>query len=231
MSDPLLSVVAPIYNEGDGVDRFVRRMDRGARRGRPAVRTGPGRRRLGRRLVGAGRPARPADERVRGMQLSRNFGKESAVLAGLEHAAGDVVVVIDSDLQHPPTAIPAMVQLLAGRRARGGGGQAQPHRAVGREPAGRQAVQRDLHPADHGGPGERDRLPAAQPRRRWTRCCGCPSTRRSSAAPAAGSASAAPPWRSTSTTARAGRPAGRSGRCSGSPSTGSPRSPRRRCTW
>jgi glycosyltransferase involved in cell wall biosynthesis len=51
-----------------------------------------------------------ADDRVRGVQLSRNFGKEPAVLAGLEHAAGDAVVVIDSDLQHPPSAIPAMVQ-------------------------------------------------------------------------------------------------------------------------
>jgi glycosyltransferase involved in cell wall biosynthesis len=50
------------------------------------------------------------DERIRGVQLSRNFGKEQAVLAGLEHAAGDVVVVIDSDLQHPPTAIPAMLR-------------------------------------------------------------------------------------------------------------------------
>ena len=50
------------------------------------------------------------DERVRGLQLSRNFGKESAVLAGLEHAAGDAVVVIDSDLQHPPDVIPEMVR-------------------------------------------------------------------------------------------------------------------------
>jgi glycosyltransferase involved in cell wall biosynthesis len=50
------------------------------------------------------------DPRVRGLRLSRNFGKEAALLAGLEHAAGDAVVIIDSDLQHPPSAIPAMVR-------------------------------------------------------------------------------------------------------------------------
>jgi glycosyltransferase involved in cell wall biosynthesis len=50
------------------------------------------------------------DARVRGVRLSRNFGKEAAVIAGLEHAAGDAVVVIDADLQHPPTAIPAMLE-------------------------------------------------------------------------------------------------------------------------
>ena len=65
-----------------------------------------------RRLVAAHRPATAGStRRVRGVQLSRNFGKEQAVLAGLEHAAGDAVVVIDSDLQHPPAAIPAMLRL------------------------------------------------------------------------------------------------------------------------
>src|SRR4029453_12882655 len=54
------------------------------------------------------------DDRVRGVQLSRNFGKEPALLAGLEHAAGDAIVVIDSDLQHPPAAIPAMLRLWRG---------------------------------------------------------------------------------------------------------------------
>lgn len=43
--------------------------------------------------------------------LNRNFGKEAAVHAGLMHAEGDAVVVMDSDLQHPPQLIPAMVEL------------------------------------------------------------------------------------------------------------------------
>lgn len=43
--------------------------------------------------------------------LNRNFGKEAAVHAGLTHAHGDAVVVMDSDLQHPPELVPNMVKL------------------------------------------------------------------------------------------------------------------------
>jgi glycosyltransferase involved in cell wall biosynthesis len=106
----LLSVVAPIYNEGPGVERFVRRLsevlgEAGLRYELVLVDDGSADDSWDRIVQQA-----LADDRVRGIQLSRNFGKEPAVLAGLEHAAGDAVVVIDSDLQHPPSAIPAMVQ-------------------------------------------------------------------------------------------------------------------------
>ena len=50
------------------------------------------------------------DARVRYLSLSRNFGQQAALTAGLEHARGDLVVTMDSDLQHPPAVIP---QLLA----------------------------------------------------------------------------------------------------------------------
>ncbi len=43
------------------------------------------------------------------LRFSRNFGKELAITAGLRHARGDAVVVIDADLQHPPEIIPDMV--------------------------------------------------------------------------------------------------------------------------
>ncbi len=48
---------------------------------------------------------------IRALRLSRNFGKESAVCAGLEHARGDAVIVMDADGQHPPSLIPEMVHL------------------------------------------------------------------------------------------------------------------------
>ena len=56
---------------------------------------------------------RLADDRgnVSVISLSRNFGKEAALCAGLENAAGDAVLVMDSDLQHPPERIPEMVRL------------------------------------------------------------------------------------------------------------------------
>ena len=43
------------------------------------------------------------------LQLSRNFGKEAALSAGLEASAGEVVVCLDADMQHPPTLIPQML--------------------------------------------------------------------------------------------------------------------------
>jgi glycosyltransferase involved in cell wall biosynthesis len=50
------------------------------------------------------------DPRVAVLDLSRNFGKEIAMSAGLDHAGGDAVVVIDADLQDPPECIPEMVR-------------------------------------------------------------------------------------------------------------------------
>lgn len=51
-----------------------------------------------------------SDPRVRVLRLSRNFGHQIAVTAGLEEATGDAVVIIDADLQDPPEIIPAMIQ-------------------------------------------------------------------------------------------------------------------------
>ncbi len=50
------------------------------------------------------------DPRVEVLDLSRNFGKEVAMTAGLDNARGDAVVVLDADLQDPPELIPAMIQ-------------------------------------------------------------------------------------------------------------------------
>ncbi len=52
------------------------------------------------------------DERVHLVSFSRNFGKEAAMLAGLEHANGDYVVLMDVDLQDPPSLLPKMLQYL-----------------------------------------------------------------------------------------------------------------------
>lgn len=53
--------------------------------------------------------AAAAEPRIRGLRLSRNFGHQLALSAGLSVAAGDGVVTLDSDLQHPPEAIPALL--------------------------------------------------------------------------------------------------------------------------
>lgn len=49
------------------------------------------------------------DPRVRCLSLSRNFGKEIALTAGIREAAGDAVICLDADLQHPPRLIPAFI--------------------------------------------------------------------------------------------------------------------------
>ncbi|QST01986.1 glycosyltransferase family 2 protein [Pontibacillus sp. ALD_SL1] len=71
---------------------------------------------------------RDMDKRVSFVDLSRNFGKEIAMIAGLDHAKGDAVVIMDADLQDPPELIPEMIEyweagyddVFAKRRSRAG---------------------------------------------------------------------------------------------------------------
>ncbi len=56
------------------------------------------------------RSLRAADDRVCYIDLSRNFGKERAMLAGFDYATGDCMVIMDADLQHPPEVIPEMIK-------------------------------------------------------------------------------------------------------------------------
>lgn len=55
------------------------------------------------------RQLQESDSRVRVVSLARNFGHQLAVTAGLEHASGDAVVIIDADLQDPPEVVPEMI--------------------------------------------------------------------------------------------------------------------------
>ncbi len=54
---------------------------------------------------------REKDERVSYINLSRNFGKESAMLAGLDYCNGDAAIILDADLQDPPELIPQMIEI------------------------------------------------------------------------------------------------------------------------
>jgi glycosyltransferase involved in cell wall biosynthesis len=103
----LLSIVAPVYDEQELVEEFVARACAAAADYHfelLMVNDGSG-------------DATPelldriasVDPRVRVIHLSRNFGHQAALTAGLEHAAGDVVAMIDADLQDPPELIPEMV--------------------------------------------------------------------------------------------------------------------------
>ncbi|MEU6541401.1 glycosyltransferase family 2 protein [Streptomyces sp. NPDC047000] len=110
----LISIVAPCYNEEAVVARFHAEVQRVAEELLPLghdmefVYVDDGSR--DRTLTVLKRLAE-ADQRVRYVSFSRNFGKEAALLAGLGHASGDAVVVMDADLQHPPGLVPRMVRL------------------------------------------------------------------------------------------------------------------------
>jgi glycosyltransferase involved in cell wall biosynthesis len=103
----LLSVVAPVYNEDGTVEEFFARVC-SALDGLPfeliLVNDGST---DGSSLV-LDRIAE-SDPRVRVVHLSRNFGHQTALTAGLDHATGDAVVMLDADLQDPPELIPSML--------------------------------------------------------------------------------------------------------------------------
>ena len=110
MTYPQLSLVVPVFNEGANIDRLVARLagvldsigesyeilfvdDGSADDTLMRIRT-----------------LALADRRFQVVALSRNFGKEIAIAAGLDHARGAAVVLIDADLQHPPEIIAQFVQ-------------------------------------------------------------------------------------------------------------------------
>jgi glycosyltransferase involved in cell wall biosynthesis len=110
----LISIVAPCYNEEDVIERFHDQVQKVADELLPLghdmefVYVDDGSR--DRTLAALERLA-DRDARVRYVSFSRNFGKEAALLAGLRHASGDSVIVMDADLQHPPELIKRMVDL------------------------------------------------------------------------------------------------------------------------
>lgn len=111
----LLSVVVPCYNEEDNVPYFYEELlkqedklaamdaemeiiyiDDGSRD----------------RTVAEVRKLREKDERVHLVSFSRNFGKEAGIYAGLQKAKGDYVVLMDADLQDPPSLLPEMLSYV-----------------------------------------------------------------------------------------------------------------------
>src|SRR3954454_13509823 len=103
----LLSVVAPMYEEEHTVDPFTARVA-GALEGLnyDLILVDDGSKDKTRDAMAA---AAARDPRVKIVSLARNFGHQPALTAGLEHARGDVIVMLDGDLQDPPEIIPEML--------------------------------------------------------------------------------------------------------------------------
>ena len=108
---PLVSLVVPFYNEGEAVERFFDVVIP-LMAGLDAIRfeivcvNDGSRDDTLERLIRISM----SDRRVRVIDLTRNFGKEAALTAGLDEAAGDAVIPLDADLQDPPSLIPVMLE-------------------------------------------------------------------------------------------------------------------------
>ncbi|AYQ43690.1 MULTISPECIES: glycosyltransferase family 2 protein [Burkholderia] len=108
---PLVSLVVPFYNEGEAVERFfdvviplMTSID-AIRFEIVCVNDGSRDDTLERLIrISTG------ERRVRVIDLTRNFGKEAALTAGLDEALGDAVIPLDADLQDPPSLIPVMIE-------------------------------------------------------------------------------------------------------------------------
>ena len=109
-ADPLLSLVVPVFNEEESIDLFLTSIEpfldnAGLRFEIVFVNDGSSDNSLGHLLDRSAR-----DRRVKVVNLSRNFGKEAALTAGIDHAQGDILIPMDIDLQDPPELIGPFIE-------------------------------------------------------------------------------------------------------------------------
>lgn len=113
MDKQSITVLIPVLNEADGLEPLLARLkpvlseieDRFAVAWRVLFVDDGSRDGTGQRLA----ELNAEDPRITALSLSRNFGKEIAITAGLNHAPGDAVIIMDGDLQHPPEVLPSFV--------------------------------------------------------------------------------------------------------------------------
>ncbi|MCL2489260.1 MAG: glycosyltransferase family 2 protein [Propionibacteriaceae bacterium] len=107
-----ITIIIPVYNEEDSLARLIARLD--------SLADTQNMYRFEYLFVDDGskdgtlpllKQYAAANPRVSYVTLSRNFGQEAAMFAGLDHADGDAVIIIDADLQDPPELVPQMIQL------------------------------------------------------------------------------------------------------------------------
>jgi polyisoprenyl-phosphate glycosyltransferase len=106
----LISIVVPAFNEADGISEFNRRLSEvraKLREKSEVIYVNDGSRDHTLAIL---RLLRERDPTISIVNLSRNFGKEIALTAGLDQSRGDAIIVIDADLQDPPELIPTLIE-------------------------------------------------------------------------------------------------------------------------
>jgi dolichol-phosphate mannosyltransferase len=107
---PVISVIAPVHNEENGLPQLYQRIRQvldGIGEPWELVLVNDGSRDRSEEVIA---DLHRQDQRVKGLSLSRNFGFQVAVTAGLNYAAGQAIILIDADLQDPPEVIVQMVE-------------------------------------------------------------------------------------------------------------------------
>ena len=108
--DPSVSVVIPVYNEADCLDELVRRClaaCESMNRSYEIVMVNDGSADSSAAKIAQAAESHPG--KIVGVLLNRNYGQHAAVIAGLAHTKGEIVVTLDADLQNPPEEIPKLV--------------------------------------------------------------------------------------------------------------------------
>lgn len=109
MDRPMLSVVIPVYNESETLPALAKRVSRlmdSVADGSETILVDDGSSDGSFELM---RSIAASDSRFRAIRLSRNFGHQTAITAGMDFARGDAVVVMDADLQNPPEVVLEML--------------------------------------------------------------------------------------------------------------------------
>lgn len=111
-SDKLLSVIVPVFNEESAIPEMLDRLAEavaGVGLGAEIIVVDDGSRDATWELLKKASDKPPCPLQL--VRFSRNFGKEAAIMAGLEHCSGDAAAVLDADLQHPPEMLGRMVDI------------------------------------------------------------------------------------------------------------------------
>ena len=112
MTAPHLSVIVPIFNEEGSIDRLLERLFAvldGLQYRFEIITVNDGSRDTSLALLRAAAEHRPE---LKIVNFRRNYGQTAAMMAGIDHASGDIIVAIDADLQNDPDDIPALLAKL-----------------------------------------------------------------------------------------------------------------------
>lgn len=105
----LISIIIPVYNEAENIHPLQHELEMYCKEGYEIIFIDDGSTDGTLHLIA---DIASKDKRYKCISLSRNFGHQNALMAGMKNASGEYIIIMDGDLQHPPALIPAMLDKL-----------------------------------------------------------------------------------------------------------------------